>query len=211
MNRTPFIGKRIELVSMDPHFDNISIALYRQGPDGDPAYRVHTYSQKPGAAERIAELIETMKTLGGLDSDASGLLRFPCGDPHEQAMKRLFLDACKLDPAAGDTPLPLTISDRKVGCDITATHRGAGMYQLTADSDEAGAARRITAINNGLIKLGELDAVDESDDCAAFPCRQAHDALFGVLLARAPNFRAAVREAEASASRGVLAAPSSMS
>jgi hypothetical protein len=53
MSHTPFIGKRIELVSMDSHFHDISIGLYEQRPQGKPAYLVYTYSHKDGARERI--------------------------------------------------------------------------------------------------------------------------------------------------------------
>ena len=37
MPQTLDLGERIELVSMDPHFHDISIGLYRQD-DGGPAY-----------------------------------------------------------------------------------------------------------------------------------------------------------------------------
>ncbi len=41
-----------------------------------------------------------------------------------------------------------------------------------------------------------------------FGCGTPHDALMGLLLYRALNARAALRETEMMASRGVLAAPS---
>jgi len=37
MGRTRDIGRRIELVSMDPHFQDISIGLHEQG-QGRPQY-----------------------------------------------------------------------------------------------------------------------------------------------------------------------------
>ena len=43
---------------------------------------------------------------------------------------------------------------------------------------------------------------------AYFACGHDHDELVGLLLGRALNVRAAMREAEAAAARGVLAAPS---
>ena len=41
-----------------------------------------------------------------------------------------------------------------------------------------------------------------------FPCGESHDQLIGLLLVRAQNLRAVLREEEMKASRGVLAAPS---
>jgi hypothetical protein len=42
----------------------------------------------------------------------------------------------------------------------------------------------------------------------AFGCKQTHDSLVGLLLVRALNVRAVLREQEMTASRGVLSAPS---
>ena len=58
------------------------------------------------------------------------------------------------------------------------------------------------------MKLAEMDEVSGTLDQVVFPCGQVHDALVGLLLVRAPNVRAVLREQEAVASRGVLAAPS---
>ena len=41
----------------------------------------------------------------------------------------------------------------------------------------------------------------------AFPCGLTHDALVGLLLPRALNVRAALREEETKATRGVLVSP----
>jgi hypothetical protein len=42
----------------------------------------------------------------------------------------------------------------------------------------------------------------------AFPCGAEHDALIGLLLVRAQNLRAVLREEEMQSTRGVLSAPS---
>lgn len=210
MSQTPFIGKRIELVSMDAHFHDISIALYEQEQQGKPAYLVHTYSHKDGADKRIASVVNIMETFGGLESDDDGLLRFPCGQKHELAIKRLFLDSCKVDPHTDVTAHPMRIHDKKSGCDVTVDSVGNGEYRLSIEGNPDDAARRITAIARGLAKLGEMQTYDEQLNKVAFGCGQSHDALVGLLLIRAPNVRAALREAEMMAARGVLAAPGAL-
>lgn len=192
---------------MDPHFQDISIGLYRQEAKGRPVFLIHTYSQKEGARERIAFLAETMKTLGGLESDEQGLLYFPCGDAHEQAIKRIFLDSCKVAPGSAVTPCPLHIQDKKSGCGITVAFNGGGVYQVTSDGAGNNCERRIVAINRGLLKLGQLEEIEDCNDKVGFACRREHDALIGLLLTRAPNVRAAMREAELMASKGVLSSP----
>lgn len=209
MSQTPYIGKRIELVSMDPHFHDISIALYQQEQNGRLVFLVHSYSRKEGTPARIASLVSTMKILGGLESEDAGLLYFPCGDAHEQAIKRIFLESCKADPASGTTAKPMQIHDRKTGCEIKASYGGDGIYQVSSEETEIGCERRVMAVTRGLLKLGQMEEVEDSHDKIAFSCGQSHDALIGLLLIRAPNVRAAIREAEMMASRGVLAAPAS--
>ena len=99
--------------------------------------------------------------------------------------------------------------DKKANCDITVLSYGNGRYQVTANGDESGKERRVSAITGGLIKLGDMITVDEENsDQVAFPCGCSHDALVGLLLVRAPNVRAVAREQQMTASRGVLSSPS---
>ena len=207
MSHTPFIGKRIELVSMDPHFHDISIGLYEQQKQGKPAYFVHTYSHKDGADKRINFVVETMKAFGGLELGDDGLLRFPCGQEHSLAIKRVFLDSCKVAPETDVTPRPMRILDKKSGCDVTVDSIGGGEYRLKIEGKPDDAARRVTAIARGLAKLGEMETYDDQIDRVTFGCGQSHDALVGLLLIRAPNVRVAMREAEMMAARGVLGVP----
>ncbi len=206
MGRTLDIGTRIELVPMDLHFHEITIGLYRLERDGDPEYRVHTYSGRAGADQRIAFVSNAMVALGGMGQTPDGLLRFPCGEVHELACRRVFLEACKLASGNELKARPLTIQDRKSGLNITVSGLGDGTYRVGAEGEGKDGARRIPAIAGGLVKLGEMQS--RSPDTVAFSCGYAHDAAVGLLLVRAPNVRAAVREQEMTGSRGVLAAPS---
>jgi hypothetical protein len=191
---------------MDPQFHDITIALYCQQTDEGPAFLVHTYSQLEKAAERIASVVQAMQILGGMVLTTGRLLRFPCWANHELACKRIFLEACKLDANSEIEPRPLTILDKKSGLNITVSGLEDGVYRVTADGDGRGSARRISAIAGGLMKLGEME--ERAMDQVAFPCGHSHDAMVGLLLVRAPNVRAIVREQQMTASRGVLSAPS---
>ncbi len=199
------LGKRIELVPMDRHFHDVTLALYElPGKDGAAAFRVHTYSGHGGAGGRMAWLGKAMQTLGGMVAAGERSVRFPCGAEHAMGVRRLFLEACKLDPAGVVEAKPLTVFDKKSDGNITVTGLGNGRYQVSAD-DPAN-TRRIGAVAGGLVKLAEMEAI--SDDTVAFPCGHAHDALIGLLLTRALNVRIAMREQAEAAGRGVLAAPS---
>ena len=215
MRRIVDIGRRIELVPIDPHFHDITIGLYQQQSVNTttgkemPLFLVHTYSHIAGAAERIENVRQAMQTLGGMLKTPEGLLYFPCGNAHQAGCRRVFLEACKLASNADAEPRPLNILDRKSRLNITVDSIGDGIYRVTADGEGRGAARRISAIAGGLAKLGEMESVEtDSSDTVAFDCAHTHDALIGLLLTRAPNVRITLREEEMSASRGVLSAPS---
>lgn len=207
------IGTRIELVPMDGHFHDISVALYRQQAAGVPAFVVHSYSGLPGAGDRLRFIGDAMAYTGGLAA-SDGQLCFPCGAEHNLAVRRAFLEACKLDPSKPLVSPPLTTTDRKSGLAIRVESLGEGQYRVLAEGDDPDgqAGRRIGVIVNGLLKLGDMRRVEEADgvstSCVGFDCGHSHDGLVGLLLQRAPNVRAIVREQEAMAARGVLSAPS---
>ncbi len=203
MSEITTIGRRVELVPMDPHFHNITIALYRRHLPAGPAFLVHTYSRRPGAEERLEFIAGAMCRLGGLVAEQPRLLRFPCGADHELACRRVFLEACKLGPGQAAEERPLKIFDKKSGRQLAALSLGEGRYRVASEGGDAG---RIAAVAGGLVKLGQMRAV--APDQVEFPCGRAHDALVGLLLVRALNVRAVLREQEMAAARGILAAPS---
>jgi hypothetical protein len=201
------LGTRVELVSMDPHFKGITIALYRREQSGRPEYLVHTFSSLDGAADRIAFIRRAMVSLGGFRQEGEGLV-FECGNAHQTAARRAFLDACKLD----GTTIPertLTIHDKQLGGNVTAEWIADGIYRVNADGGNEGHESRIESIAAGLRKLGELTAppTGESDQ-VVFPCNRRHDVLVSLLLPRALNVRSALREFYEAAGRGLLVAPS---
>ena len=199
---------RVELVSMDPHFQGISIALYqRSAEEGAAEFLVYSFSTKTGASERVAFAARAMRTLGGMVSCAQDpFLRFDCGREHLLACRRLFLEACKIEPS--HTPLeprPLSTFDKRSELTIDIVSEGNGRYRVRG---EEGADRRIAVAAGGLVKLTDMEALDDSMDRVGFDCGCAHDELVGLLLPRALNVRTVMREIEAAAARGVLSAPS---
>jgi hypothetical protein len=214
LGQTLDLGRRVELVSMDKHCEELSFGLYEREIDHAATYLVHTYSSRPKAAPRSKFLTDAMVALGGMARLADlGLptasdgdrVRFSCGAAHLQAVRRLFLECAKLPYDARLTPRPLEIDDPKSGAHMTLTEAEGGLYQVRSSVFTEIALRNATVIARGLMKLGEMDDVGGG---ISFPCRQHHHALAGLLLVRAPNVRAAIREAELAAARGVLSAPS---
>lgn len=205
------LGHRVQLQSMDPHCADITIGLYEHADEaGRPRYQLHSYSRHPGTAARLDFLAEAMARLGGMQRVAGSAPRlcWPCGDRHLSAAKRVFVEACKLSKPEQLTPRPLRLEDPKLPGVVVVAPEGSGRYRLTAAADGTGDEARLKAICAGYLKLAEMDRWDASETGVRFGCGAPHDALMGLLLYRALNARAALRETEMMASRGVLAAPS---
>ena len=212
MGRLLELGERLELVSMDPHFHDISISLYRStGEGGASGFLAHSYSTREGAAERLGFVMRAMAVMGGMGPapGQSDRLAFACGAAHKAAVKRLFLEACKRATGAEVAAQPMRVYDKKNDHTIDATAVGDGRYRIAAAGSEGNdkAAQRVDGVTRGLIKLAELEPGAEPGE-VRFPCGFSHDELVGLLIGRALNVRAAMREAEAAAARGILAAPS---
>lgn len=202
------LGTRIELVSMDPHFHDISIALYEQRRAERTGAIVHSYSSKEGAGARLEQVVRSMVTLGGLAAADEGerFVSFPCGTWHRAAARRAFIEACKLGSDTSATARSLEAVDGRSGQSIRVESLGSGRYRVHADGVEDDAASRAPAIARGLAKLTEAELEDETT--LAFGCGHEHDELVGLLLVRALNLRATLREEQTATAPSVLAAPS---
>jgi hypothetical protein len=205
MAQTLDLGQRVELLSMDPNFHDITLALYQREQDGNTLYLVHSYSSMDGSATRVKFVNDTMVTLGGLIGGADGLARFPCDNEHVKACRRLFLAACKLESGDEVTPRGLEIFDRKSDRNVSVHALGDGRYQMVADGDDAGAKKRLKRLAKNLVKIAALEIDADHANVVAFPCGQDHHELMGLLLFIVVNMRASMADDEP---RGFLAAPS---
>ncbi len=193
---------------MDSYCPDISIGLYRSDSADGPVGLVHTYSAIAGSRERVRFLAHAMTVLGGLDQvEGDGhQIRFSCRTWHAAAAKRLFLEAAKQDPSVPVVPRPLEVPDTRSEQTIRIEPLGGGTYRVHADGVTEETPSRAPAIAAALVKLAQLSGSD--DQVVSFPCGHEHDALIALMLLRAQNLRAALREEEMNASRGVLVAPS---
>ena len=205
------LGRRIELVAMDPHFCEITVALHRAvGADGGPAYDINTYSTREGARARLGVIVAAMQKVAGMEPSPDNPLRvrFACGDAHEQATRRAFIEACKLDSGQALAPRPMQVYDKKTDATIALIADGGGRYRATADAGGGKVMRRVATVAGGLVKLAGMEQIPASIDQVRFACGHDHHKLVAMLLKLALNARGVLREQELAATRGLLAAPS---
>ena len=207
------LGARVELVPMDSQFRDISIGLYENNDKEGTSFVVHTYSPRTGASDRMMRISSRMAALGGMDHDDAdpSRVRFPCGCGHRWACRRIFLEAVKADEKSSLEANPLEVFDAKCDQTIEALADGDGNYSLQVQGGTKGHESRASVAALGLVKLGQMEMVDEAGNVVAFECNMSHDAAVGLLLSKALNVRSAIREIEERENRGVLAAPTSQS
>jgi hypothetical protein len=204
------LGTRVELVSTDKYFHDVSIALYAREDAAGWNYRVRSFAGHDGLANRIGFILDAMQILGGMQrTDAADTLRFACGGAHLVAVRRLFLQACKEKPGTKPDAPALSLWDKKSELTVDALGLGKGAYALSAEgaAQDDQVQRRLHALRNALVKLADAEADETAAERLVFSCCQDHDPLVGLLLQAAPNVRAVMREHEMNAARGVLMAP----
>ncbi len=129
---------------------------------------------------------------------------FRCRTWHAAAARRLFLEVAKQDPTAPAVPRPLEAPDTRSEQTIRLEPLGGGSYRGAAngatDTEPCVCDRCSARKACGADRLGRPQVV-------FLACGHEHDALT-IMLLRAQNLRAALREEGQNASRGVLVAPS---
>ena len=210
MGKTKDLGQRIEILSSDKYCHDISIGLYRKIVDSQPRYLVHTYSSHADAEDRVAFIRRGLVELVGLIEVADGRpwLKFPCDQEHLRGLKRAFRDICRLQPQETLRPRSLTVFDKKADGELVVESIGRGVYRIRSSVDTDAGVKRAQAVARGYVKLCEMQPADESTDSIQFACHTNHDELMGMLIVRAQNVRAALKDEESAAGRGVLAPPS---
>ena len=163
MGRLLDLGERVELVSMDPHFHDISISLYRStGEGGASAYLAHSYSGKEGTAERLAFVMRAMA-----DHGRHGARAGAAGPPRLRLRRRT--------PVGGEAALPRGLQEGAGRRGRGAAHEhlrqeerphhrrdgdrrraATGLQPPAARSDDK-VARRVDGVTRGLIKLAEME------------------------------------------------------
>ena len=104
-------GKCLELIPMDPHFHDITVAGYVK----NNIVTVWTYSQKPAVTDRILNIRNQLLKLGGLEpiKGTDNQAQFPCGYLHERALKFVLAQVVEKPP---DYTLPegiISVKDTK--------------------------------------------------------------------------------------------------
>ena len=197
------LGNCLELVSMDPHFHNISVGLYVK----DGLCTVHTFSRAEGVADRLKEIRDQMAALGGVSpvEGSDNQFVFPCGQIHERPVRFLLVQAVGKSPEYAHPTGDMRVKDSRSDLVLYANGHESDeqyVYQISAQGEHKNPALRLRMVVAGFLRYGEMDKVADTE--VAFPCGQRHDALMRLVLPYSRNISAVETMMDAEALRGQM-------
>jgi hypothetical protein len=181
------LGRCIELVSMDPHFNDITVGLFLKGR----VLTVWSYSSVPGTPGRLEQIRDRVVALGGFKKvpGSPNQAELSEGDILMRPLRFLFKEAVEKQsqPPTG----PIEANDNK----STLTFRveggqqdGAYVYKVLALGNAERAEARIKAVVGGFMRYGECQRLAE--DTFRFPDGERRDGYVRLLLPYARNVSA---------------------
>ena len=196
-------GNCLELVSMDPNFENISVGLYMK----DGVCTIWTFSSKAGVSARIEQIRDQLVTLGGVEAveGTTNQVRFACGELHERAIKFLMSQAVGKAPDFAPPQGEMSIRDSR--SPLTIKVSGAAqddqyVYSVSTEGDAPNPAVRLRMVVAGFLRYGEMEKVGDVE--VAFPCGERHDALMRLLMPYSRNISSVEGMMAAEALRGQM-------
>ena len=183
------LGRCLELVSMDPHFHDVTVGLYYTGN----VTTVWSFSRVPGIEGRIEQIRDRLVALGGLIpvEGTHDKAVFPSESIFEKPLRFLFTETVEKDPSIAPPDGPITSPDTKSRLTFTVTGSQSDdkyIYTVTAEGEAPRPQSRIRAVVGGYMRYGECERV--TPESFVFPDNARHDEMARVLLPFARNVSA---------------------
>lgn len=196
-------GRCIELVPLDPHFNEISVGFYER----DGVVTVWTYNQIAGVDKRIEQIRNQLVRLGGMEAlpESHNQARFPCGPILSRPVKFLAMQAVEKNPDFSHGEGAIITKDLKSQLNlklIPEKTKGLWVYEVTSDEDDKRKAQRLRAVAVGMIRYGEMEKIDATK--VAFPGGCRNDPMARLLLPYARNISRVQDMLDDSALRGQM-------
>ena len=196
-------GNCLELVSMDPNFENISVGLYMK----DGVCTIWTFSSKVGGSTRIEQIRDQLVALGGMEAveGTTNQVRFACGELHERAIKFLMSQAVGKAPDYAPPQGDMSVKDSRSPLTIKVSGTAqddAYVYSVSAEGDAPNPAVRLRMVVAGFLRYGEMEKAGDVE--VAFPCGERHDALMRLLMPYSRNISSVEGMMAAEALRGQM-------
>ncbi len=183
------LGACIELVSIDPHFHDVSIGLFIK----DGLMTVWSFSNRDGIAERIELIRDRCTRLGDVVAVAgtTNQLKLISDLQLDRALSFMFIAAVEKDPARELPSGRITVPDTKTRLLFVvegAEEDGKYVYTISTEGESDRAEMRVRAAVGGFIKYSDCERIAKNK--FAFPDGKRYDSFARLILPLARNVSA---------------------
>ncbi|MBN4064181.1 hypothetical protein JYU04_00420 [Dehalococcoides mccartyi] len=189
------LGSCIELVSIDPHFHDISIGLFVK----NGVLTISSYSTIDGVAERIEIIRDRCVRLGDVVAveGTTDQLRLISELQLDRALRFMFVAAVEKNPSAELPSGPITAPDTKTKLTFLiegAEENGQYVYTVSTIGESDRAEMRVRAAVGGFIRYSDCTRVDKNK--FSFPDGKKYDNFARLILPLARNVSAVEAQLE---------------
>ena len=197
------LGHCIELVSIDPHFHDVSIGLFIK----DGLMTVWSFSKHEGIAGRIEQIRDRCTRLGDVTvvDGTTDQLRLTSDLYLDRALRFMFIAAVEKDPARELPSGRITTPDTKTKLLFVingAEEDGKYVYTISAEGKSDRADLRVRATVGGFVRYSDCERVDKNK--FAFPDGKRYDSFARLILPLARNVSAVESQLAASELEGQM-------
>ena len=197
------LGHCIELVSIDPHFHDVSIGLFIK----DGLMTVWSFSKHEGIAGRIEQIRDRCTRLGDVTAvdGTTDQLRLTSDLYLDRALRFMFIAAVEKDPARELPSGRITTPDTKTKLLFVingAEEDGKYVYTISAEGKSDRADLRVRATVGGFVRYSDCERVDKNK--FAFPDGKRYDSFARLILPLARNVSAVESQLAASELEGQM-------
>tara|TARA_E500000081_G_C6073448_1_gene324124 strand:- start:93 stop:746 length:654 start_codon:yes stop_codon:yes gene_type:complete len=183
-------GRCIELISMDPFFNDVTIGLFFK----EPVLTVYSYSTKPGLDKRLKDIRDRIVDVSGAVSlEENNQATFPCSmnDGCCSSPLRFVLKEAVMKDRPNDLSSGITCKDLRSDMFLKIEHSdvdGINKYTVSGDGNAPKPEIRYRAVVNGLLKYGGFEKIDNFS--FKLKCNTRNDKIVNLLLPLARNISA---------------------
>ena len=197
------IGKCSELISIDPHFKDISVGLYEK----NNVYTVWTFSKVPGVSNRISEIRDQLVNLGGMVPvpDTNNQVKFPNDELYDRPVKFLIKLAVEKPSNNRHPDGPITIKDLRSPLTLIINsydENDKRIYEVTTEGEFKNPELRKRATVQGFIRYGDMEKIDNTK--VMFKGGYQRDELVRIILPYARNITGTQDMLDADSMRGQM-------
>ena len=203
VERIKELGHCIELVSIDPHFHDVTIGLFIK----DGLMTIWSFSNREGIAGRIEEVRDRCTRLGDVIAveGTTDQLKLTSDLYLDRALRFMFTFAVEKDPARELPTGRITAPDTKTKLVFVingAEENGKYVYTISAEGRSDKAELRVRATVGGFVRYSDCERVDKNK--FAFPDGKRYDSFARLILPLARNVSAVESQLAASELEGQM-------